>query len=100
VEVRGPRLLKFLAYFVVLCGDPNQILLLASSQNIWPLPKFCAGFANVVYMVCGSDGFSRLVMESQDHFCGSDEVSTPFLRVSVSTVSGLVLVSKATDLKT
>jgi len=29
VEVRGPRPSKFLAYLVVLCGDPNQILLLA-----------------------------------------------------------------------
>jgi len=61
MEVTGPRPPQFLAYLVVLCGDLNQILVLAESQNIWPLPKFWTGFATVVYVVCGSDGVSRLV---------------------------------------
>jgi len=39
---------KFLAY-LVLCGDPNQILvLLSQNKNIWPLAKFWAGFTTVV----------------------------------------------------
>jgi len=46
----GRHATKFLAYLNILCkhstrGVPNQILLLAWIQNIWPFPKFWTGYA-------------------------------------------------------